>query len=363
MFESKVINDINGTYLIIISESSEVLEYELKMFENNKIRGFLPISVSRMNNSIQFHYKIMDYENLTRAFYSRTFDVESIKDIFQAITEAGRQAAEYLLDPDGILLNPEYIYVNKREFLFCYYPAGKQSFHKGVRELMEYMLERLEHSNQENVMLAYGLYQKILKNNFTMEMLMEEFFKDVSEGQTGKVITPDFTEVKKTEEIAESYAKGFVEQESKLDLIEEELLYMEPKKKKQKFSLSQLFDKKISFFSSKPSKKQNKPLVLAEKTTYGSTQLLTGKLLVSEGDGINIPLMSLPLEIGSSLIDNQAVSRRHAIITMECGNYYVEDQGSTNGTFVNGSRISSYEPIQIKEGDVITFANERYRLN
>ncbi len=358
MFESKVINDINGTYLIITSEVSSVPEYELKMFENNKIRHFLPISASRVNNSVQFNYQIMDYENLTRFFYSKTFDIDSIKDIFQAITEAGRQASEFLLNPDGILLNPEYIYVRNREFLFCYYPVQTQSFHRGVRELMEYILERLEHGNQENVMLAYGIYQKILKNNFTMEMLMEEFFKETLGGEAGKVIVPDFGEmqVKMEEKV--------IAPKTDLEIIEEELSYIEPKKKKEKFSLHQLFEKKkISFFNSKPGKKQNRSLVLAERTPYGTTQLLTGKLLLSESGGINIPLISFPLEIGSSLIDNQAVSRRHAIITMECGNFYVEDQGSTNGTLVNGSRISPYEPVQIKEGDIVTFANERYRLN
>ena len=43
------------------------------------------------------------------------------------------------------------------------------------------------------------------------------------------------------------------------------------------------------------------------------------------------------------VIDNLAVSRHHAIISEEQGNFYVEDQQSINGTFVNGVRVIKQE--------------------
>lgn len=50
------------------------------------------------------------------------------------------------------------------------------------------------------------------------------------------------------------------------------------------------------------------------------------------------------------LIDPEA-SRRHAQISFQAGRYVVEDLGSTNGTFVNGRKISS--PTTLNRGDVI----------
>jgi diguanylate cyclase (GGDEF)-like protein len=51
------------------------------------------------------------------------------------------------------------------------------------------------------------------------------------------------------------------------------------------------------------------------------------------------------------LIEEQRVSRKHAIIRVSPeGNVLIEDQGSSNGTFVNGARIKRQE---LKDGDRI----------
>jgi serine phosphatase RsbU (regulator of sigma subunit)/pSer/pThr/pTyr-binding forkhead associated (FHA) protein len=44
-------------------------------------------------------------------------------------------------------------------------------------------------------------------------------------------------------------------------------------------------------------------------------------------------------------LDAKAVSRQHAQILLEDGAYFVEDMGSSNGTFVNGSRITGRVPL------------------
>lgn len=43
------------------------------------------------------------------------------------------------------------------------------------------------------------------------------------------------------------------------------------------------------------------------------------------------------------MIDNLAVSRHHAVIAEEGGIFYIEDQQSVNGTFVNGEKVTKQE--------------------
>ena len=48
---------------------------------------------------------------------------------------------------------------------------------------------------------------------------------------------------------------------------------------------------------------------------------------------------------------NERISKRHSVITHENGRYFIEDGGSTNGTFVNRKRIAQRTPMVI--GDKI----------
>jgi len=53
-------------------------------------------------------------------------------------------------------------------------------------------------------------------------------------------------------------------------------------------------------------------------------------------------------------IKEDAISRRHALITAEEDGYYVEDLGSSNGTCVNGDPVSR---IKLKDGDTIKMSH------
>ncbi len=48
-------------------------------------------------------------------------------------------------------------------------------------------------------------------------------------------------------------------------------------------------------------------------------------------------------------LDNQGVSSHHAIITKKENRYYIEDINSTNGTYLNGQRLSSKQPLSFDD--------------
>lgn len=61
-----------------------------------------------------------------------------------------------------------------------------------------------------------------------------------------------------------------------------------------------------------------------------------------------------------SLADDTTVSRRHASIRVENGSYIVADEGSSNGVFVNGVRISGSQAL--RPGDEVQIGNTRFRF-
>lgn len=363
MLQSRIVNEVSGNYLLIMTNEQNISGYELKMFEYNNIKGFFPISIVRINNTVTYQYRIMQCESLTKRYGSELISMKDIKVIFSEITLLVHRAEEYLLNIDFILLNPDYIFINEEQLLFCYFPSDKQSFNKSLRELMEYILERLDHKNQQDVMTAYSLYQKILKKNFTMDSLMNEISPMAQErGDTRTNYREELRkEVDKPHEQEEKIKKN--RNVCMLEELETELSE-EGKKEKKKKGRWLLWGNRKNRVS-----ENNGEIILAESVPYGATQILNVKKLKSLNGGTDIILSKLPIRIGSSeaesdyTLKNVMVSRKHAVITMECGGYYIEDLDSTNGTFINGSRISPFEPVLIEEGDEIFFANEKFCLN
>ena len=62
------------------------------------------------------------------------------------------------------------------------------------------------------------------------------------------------------------------------------------------------------------------------------------------------------------VIQQAAVSSFHATIDFRNMAFYLEDQRSTNGTQLNGMRLTPNEPLRLKSGDRITFAKYDFKF-
>jgi FHA domain/GYF domain 2 len=88
-------------------------------------------------------------------------------------------------------------------------------------------------------------------------------------------------------------------------------------------------------------------------------------LISSLGHRIEVPA-NASLRVGrepdnSLTLDDNTVSRYHAVIEPAGQGFRVKDLGSSNGTFVNGRRIVN-EPVFLERGDSIRFGNVSFQL-
>lgn len=77
-----------------------------------------------------------------------------------------------------------------------------------------------------------------------------------------------------------------------------------------------------------------------------------------------IELSESPIAVGRDescelCVCEDSISRRHAEILFDGQNYFLQDLGSTNGTFVNEQRVSS---SSLKSGDRVRFGNQIYKF-
>lgn len=74
------------------------------------------------------------------------------------------------------------------------------------------------------------------------------------------------------------------------------------------------------------------------------------------------PINSIGRNVNNTIyVEDDFVSTNHAMLTFRGRNWYLEDQGSTNGTYVNGHRID--RPVALSAGDELTIGRVRMRLD
>jgi len=62
------------------------------------------------------------------------------------------------------------------------------------------------------------------------------------------------------------------------------------------------------------------------------------------------------------VLDHPAVSELHCQLEHRDEGYWLEDQGSTNGTFINGKRQEAQTPYELKNEDVVTFGQYSFQF-
>jgi pSer/pThr/pTyr-binding forkhead associated (FHA) protein len=104
-------------------------------------------------------------------------------------------------------------------------------------------------------------------------------------------------------------------------------------------------------------------------TIAGAGQALGRLVVVASPEGRPLAGSSIALDavntIGrdvnnSIVIDDSFASAEHALLTFRGRAWYVEDRGSTNGTWLNGQRVESYLPLGY--GDELQIGQVRLRL-
>ena len=177
-------------YLIIKYENEDGLrepnDYQTYMLMENHIRNMLELQVRRNDGAYEYQYEISSLQPLARVFEHRLAGFDDIRRIILGIIAAFRNAHEYMLDDNCIVLNPEYIYtdIETGELKLLIYPYYSSSINESFMSLAEFILDKTDHNENKAVMLAYDFFKMVRSEAFTLsglDTLVEKIDNDKSE--------------------------------------------------------------------------------------------------------------------------------------------------------------------------------------
>ncbi|WP_367566352.1 DUF6382 domain-containing protein [Lacrimispora sp.] len=167
--------EMKHNYLIIEPENTGYDGYEIYMMEENRIEGLLGFQMKQIDGRRYYYYEITSKQPLNRVLEYHSLGEEELKKLINKTAQILERMEAYLLQEKQILLEPEYIYVNPETFeiYLCLVPGRQGGFPKEMSGLLRYLLGKVNHQDKECVVMAYGLYQESLKENYGIRDLME----------------------------------------------------------------------------------------------------------------------------------------------------------------------------------------------
>ncbi len=167
--------EMRHNYLIIEPENAGYDGYEIYMMEENRIEGLLGFQMKQIDGRKYYYYKITSKQPLNRVLEYHSLGEDELKKMINKTARTLERMEAYLLQEKQILLEPEYIYVNPETFeiYLCLVPGRQGSFPQEMSGLLRYLLGKVNHQDKECVVMAYGLYQESIKENYGIRDLME----------------------------------------------------------------------------------------------------------------------------------------------------------------------------------------------
>lgn len=167
--------EIKHNYLVVTPGEEGGAGYEADMLSANEIRGLMPMQIRYRDGGIFYYYDITSRQPLNRLLETRFITRDEICRILMQLHGALMEMEEYLLDDGGILLEPELIYVEPELFQaeLCLVPGRRGNFPEQLSRFLQYILKCVNHKDRECVVLAYGMYQESLKENYGLEDILK----------------------------------------------------------------------------------------------------------------------------------------------------------------------------------------------
>lgn len=345
--------DISRSYMIIPAKEVPSIDEHL-MFRKG-YQGILPMEKCYVNGCGQYWYNISGWQALDTYCKVNGITHKFFEQLILCICRQLEILEWNLLDARCLVVDPEYIFVNAggEDVSFILYPETEGEFLDELRHLMEYLLTKLNHSDKEGVHKAYQIYHRTLTEGYSIADLKQLILARRSQEESYEAM-PEKKEIE----------DSCFQKETIWERVEERI--------------EKILEKIKEFFPYKRNNQEEIPTVLYPEDCVEEihpTICLANVLgepqgkLVYEGRG-DCP--DFKLTEGSCILGKnprvklylpvETVSQFHAKFEYYDKKYYVEDMNSTNGTFVNGEMLSYKELRELVPGDVLCFADVKYRF-
>lgn len=170
-FETK----LNRVCLHMYKEEHYKEDYQMPMLRQNELDGILEVEGCEVEGRTRYTYEISGMISMKSMYENTCIKKQEIQNIVTRILEVTEILQKYMLDPNCLVLKPEYMFYKDSQWFFCYFPDMEEDLCRLFHELTEYFVRMLDYEDTEGIFLAYELHKATLQEHYDLELIMKGY--------------------------------------------------------------------------------------------------------------------------------------------------------------------------------------------
>ena len=181
--EKEYVRELDHTYLIPCDVQVNEDEYLLQMALRGKLPGTLPLSIAGKNGRKSLRADVTACTSIASRYKTVELTGSDLRKILSTIRDISRKMPGLLMTAQDLFLDPEWIFLGPGgdEVLLCYLPHISETEPDSIRILSEFILKRVDHSDQAAVRLAYDLFDQVSAPSYLLTDLLTRLLAGNSE--------------------------------------------------------------------------------------------------------------------------------------------------------------------------------------
>ena len=296
---------------------------------------WLPVPELRvLDGEYKLYYLVSGMKPFSIQCTEKKFNESELKLLLKGACEVIQDAEEYLLNPDDIVINPNYMFVAPTisRLKFLYFPGYGVALSEQVFVYVEKLMSYADTVDNETASLIYNLHNDICSEGPGLELLLRyangEYEDRLGIGNAGIYSLPKSEPLL----VAEPDIGSLYVSESRItSVIKGAKSILKPKKVKRLSAVEGI--KLISLDGANPD-------------IYPGKSCIIGRYP----------------ETSDYAIDRPEISRLHARLFVKGEELFIEDLGSKNGVYINDKRLQKNKVIRLSEDDDVCIGGAWFRV-
>lgn len=185
--KKEIRKELQFTELVLWSQEKLEEDYQIRMIRENEIPGMLMVNVSGVDQGSEYTYDISGMHTLIQDCDKRICDVAYMNLLLSSLLKLIAEMNNYMLDMNGLLLEPEYVFVKNQEFRFCYCPEYKGEITTSFHGLTEFLVKVIDYGDYDSVIFACGLHKETLEVPYNLFEIIEKFTREKGGEKEGEM--------------------------------------------------------------------------------------------------------------------------------------------------------------------------------